>query len=152
MVNLYHAWSPVDMPDEMSENQDATADQDDAPSDFAVVFGYFIHMLPYINCTGYPILYTLLNRQIIDAYRAGGRARSVQHGRDSITRTSNGMIAESVGSRNAPGRSSRYGSGNSQLLRVGSFASIVGLNGEIETSLSTSTRRLTSSPSAISTV
>lgn len=36
--------------------------------DAAMIGQYFIHMLPYINCCGYPILYTLLNRNIKDDY------------------------------------------------------------------------------------
>lgn len=149
IVNLWHAWSPVDTAQEASQEHDESTEQEDqTPSDFAVVFGYFIHMLPYINCTGYPILYTLLNRQIIDAYRTRGRSRSIQNGRDSLTRASNGFALESnqMNARSSFKAASRYSSGNSQLLRANSCASVVGLHGEIETSLST--RRLTLSPSA----
>lgn len=38
-------------------------------TDAGVVLNYFVHMLPYVNCTGYPILYTLLNRDIRQAYK-----------------------------------------------------------------------------------
>lgn len=45
-------------------------EEDSGPPPVAsVVFGYIIHTLPYINCTGYPILYTLMNRNIKEAYK-----------------------------------------------------------------------------------
>jgi hypothetical protein len=59
-------------------HQYLTPHQNMHESNVGVVFGYLIHMLPYINCSGYPILYTVLNKTIKDAYKRTRRSSSSQ--------------------------------------------------------------------------
>lgn len=40
-----------------------------ASSNVLTYLGYAVHVLPYVNCTGFPILYTALNKDIKTAYR-----------------------------------------------------------------------------------
>lgn len=42
---------------------------DTSGSNIVTYLSYLVHLLPYINCAGYPILYTLLNRNIKKAYQ-----------------------------------------------------------------------------------
>lgn len=65
-------WSPYYI---MCLHQYLTPHHSMHESNVGVVFGYLIHMLPYINCTGYPILYTVLNKTIKDAYRRQANSR-----------------------------------------------------------------------------
>lgn len=44
-------------------------DEQGRTTNSGVVLSYFLHILPYVNCTGYPILYTVLNKSITDSYK-----------------------------------------------------------------------------------
>lgn len=59
-------------------------------SNVLIYIGYAVHMLPYINCTGYPILYTVLNQDIKNAYRRvqQRRQRDITANRMDSRRTS----------------------------------------------------------------
>lgn len=78
-------WTPYWITNVVVKNFTPSSDGEaDDTSTFLVVLSYFIHMLPYINCTGYPILYTVLNRNIKAAY---GRAKALRQHRRNQTST-----------------------------------------------------------------
>lgn len=91
----------------------------DRPNPALIMVGYFVHMLPYINSTGHPILYTLLNKALQNDFEKVKTRLILARRRKSEMASS---IAGSAGSSRrmtiASVRSQRSGSGTSSMVAL----------------------------------